>query len=171
MHIHHFLNLTNGIEALPKIKSLGEPYSFIRIQSSLCEAKNWQKLLAELDYDFLMHLAIGDTCAVHDYSQQKESPRAIFQGLQFIRYVLERRWFGFQGKILIKGKDCTEYYQNEYDKIFIHSQDKYKDSIKSKLDYFKPYLAKSYISLVSCPGKTIHDSKKEFYRNILETHK
>ena len=59
----HFINLTNGIEALPRLHSVGLPYSFVRIQSTACEQQLFEKLIGELDSALLLHLALGQWCA------------------------------------------------------------------------------------------------------------
>ena len=62
----HFINLTNGIEAIPFLDN----YEFVRIPSTYCEAKAWDKLMLSLDSNFLMNLAVGNTCIIYDYSQK-----------------------------------------------------------------------------------------------------
>lgn len=58
----HFLNLTNGIEALPIVHDLGLPYSFCRIQSTACEQQKFEQMMNEIDSALLMHLASGKWC-------------------------------------------------------------------------------------------------------------
>lgn len=53
MAIIKYLNLTNGLEYLDEIQN----YKLVRIQSSLCERKCWDKLIQDLDYNFLFDLA------------------------------------------------------------------------------------------------------------------
>ena len=64
----NYINLTNGIEAIPRLSG---NYKFIRIQSTICEQKLWDKLIQELDYDFLMNLALGNECIVYDFWSKK----------------------------------------------------------------------------------------------------
>ena len=87
--VHNYINLTNGVEAIPKLQG---DYRFIRIQSTVCEQKLWDRLIQDLDYDFLMNLALGHKCIVYDFGARKPIPRAVYQGLEFIKYVLHRRW-------------------------------------------------------------------------------
>jgi len=56
----HFVNLSNGVEALPLLQ--GQPFAFVRIQSSHCEANNFDGILGALDSTFLMYLAMGHDC-------------------------------------------------------------------------------------------------------------
>ena len=84
-----YLNLTNGLEYLDEI----DEYKLVRIQSTICEQKNWNKLIQDLDYNFLFDLAQGNTVEIYDTSSNKKISRALYQGVEFIRYVLLRRIF------------------------------------------------------------------------------
>lgn len=81
----NYINLTNGIEVLPV---LTDEFKFIRIQSTACEQKLWDRIIQDLDYDFLLNAAIGNECVIYDYGAKKPIPRAIYQGVEFIKYVL-----------------------------------------------------------------------------------
>lgn len=158
-----YVNLTNGIEAIPTIKY---NYSFIRIQSTICEQKNWDRLIQELDYDFLMNLALGNECDVYDYGANKPIPRAMYQGIEFVKYTLYRRWVNKEYQTNVnrsKNKDrinnCNDYFSKCYEKL--------DDRTKKKLDYFLPYINTDEIKLNYICDSTIHDNDKEFYRNIL----
>lgn len=58
--------------------------------------------MLSLDSNFLMNLAVGNTCIVYDYSQNKEMPRALYQGLEYIKFILYKRWFNFEYKTYCK---------------------------------------------------------------------
>lgn len=51
MATKRYVNLTNGIEAISQLNL--SDYSFIRIQSTICEQKLWDRLIQDLDYDSL----------------------------------------------------------------------------------------------------------------------
>jgi hypothetical protein len=55
----HFVNLTNGVEALPALQRMRLPYSFVRLQSTACEQQNFEQIVLALDSTLLMHLALG----------------------------------------------------------------------------------------------------------------
>jgi hypothetical protein len=55
----HFVNLTNGLEALPLLRALGLPSSFVRIRSTDVEQQAYGALVAGLDANLLMALALG----------------------------------------------------------------------------------------------------------------
>jgi len=69
----HFVNLSNGAEALPLLEGAdlpGEHVSFCRIQSSHCEAQDFNGVLTNLDHNLLMHLALGFDCRVYDFGSR-----------------------------------------------------------------------------------------------------
>lgn len=73
----NYINLTNGIEVIPMLDYLNEDYRFIRIQSSILERKQWDKFIQDLDYDFLMNLALGNFCYVYDYGANKPDRKSV----------------------------------------------------------------------------------------------
>ena len=98
----HFINLTNGIEALDKLPpDLQNNVNFVRIQSSKCEANDFYGILQDVDHNLLFHLATGAECVVYDFgsrgsqwpgAEDQKVPRAIWWGLEWIRYALTRTW-------------------------------------------------------------------------------
>lgn len=159
----YYINLTNGIEAIPKLNT---PYSFIRIQSTTCEQHQWDKLIMELDYNFLMDLALGHKVVVYDYGANKPAPKALYQGIPIISYILNRHWYGrseityFSRKPTSYKINATRYCKNIYEKLDKHT-------IK-KLNYFKPYISqKSSFQIEVVANQTRHDGDKTYYRNIL----
>jgi hypothetical protein len=131
----------------------------------MCEQHNWDRLIQDLDYDFLLNVALGNECYIYDYGANKSIPRAVYQGVEFLKYVLHMRWLD------------EEYYSNCNRKtgndIRIDSNSYfdscYKDldkRTKKKLDYFKPYVA-GQINIFTITGSTVHDNDKNFYKGIL----
>lgn len=160
---HNYINLTNGVEA---ILTLQGDYRFIRIQSTICEQKNWDRLIQDLDYDFLMNLALGHKCIVYDFGARKPIPRAVYQGLEFVKYVLNRRWLDQEyvtnvnrSKNQERKNNCNDYFDKCYQKL--------EDRTKKKLDYFLPYVITKEINLECVTDCTQHDGDKEFYREVL----
>ena len=160
----NYINLTNGIEAIP---TLNGDYRFIRIQSTMLEQKNWDRILQELDYDFLMNVALGNECVIYDFGTNKPVPRAVYQGVEFIKYVLHKRWYNTEyltdinrsGKDTKIRRDCNSYFESCYRDL--------EDRTKKKLDYFKPYLMGN-INIKTVTASTSHDNDKGYYRTILE---
>jgi len=157
--IKHYINLTNGIEAIPEIK---EDYHFIRIQSTACEQKRWNFLIQDLDNDLLMNLALGHTCIVYDYSKKGVS-RALWQGVEFIRYVLNLYWLGEEITPFMRNlQEVRDYFYSEYSKL--------DNRTFKKLDYFVKFLLTNKIQLLSCGKHTDKDNKYDWYKEILCHH-
>ena len=155
-----YLNLTNGIEALEVLKHTSlHDIKFVRIQSTACEQKRWDFILQELDYNFLMGIALGETITVVDYSATKGQTRAVYQGLEFIKYVLNKYWLNKEYTPNVKGFNCSEYFKSVYDKLD-------KRTFK-KLEYFKKFLTTSEIRLKSMCFKTEHDGDYKYYSILL----
>ncbi len=158
MAIIKYLNLTNGLEYLDEIQN----YKLVRIQSSLCERKCWDKLIQDLDYNFLFDLAQGNTIQIYDASSKKKETRALYQGIEFIRYVLLRRWFDSKPSeipAVVKGNNVTEYFEIEYKKL--------SSSTKKKLDYVKKFVNSNGIYINKICKKSLHDGEYEYYRRKL----
>lgn len=127
---HHFVNLTNGLEALPVLETLGLPLAgFVRLQSTACEqfdAKNSQ-ILDEIDANLLTRLALDEPCFVWDYgSRNPESgvPRALWYGLEWVRFACARSWGKAPSecksrddalpRALLRGKDVRSSFEERY---------------------------------------------------------
>lgn len=155
-----YLNLTNGLEYANEIKD----YKVVRIQSTICEAKNWDKLIQDLDYNFLLDLAQGNKIEIYDTSSRKKVSRALFQGVEFIKYAINRRWFNNESiKAIVKGQDVTPYFKKEYNKL--------NKNTKKKLDYIKKFLNTDHISIETNCKNTIYDGKYDYYKNLLKEKK
>ena len=71
--VRHFINLTNGIEIVPKLLSNGvkeQELNYIRIQSTHCESRNYNGILESLDTTLLMNLARGNICLLYDFGSR-----------------------------------------------------------------------------------------------------
>lgn len=151
-----YLNLTNGIEALNVIK---KPYSFIRIQSTACEQKRWDFILQDLDYNFLMDIALGKEVFIYDYGANKSVPRALYQGVEFIKFVLNRYWFNKEYYPIVKNNNTYKYFNEIYNKLD-------KKTFK-KLEYFKKFLFGKEADIKCISSSTRYDSNYQFYRDQL----
>lgn len=155
-----YLNLTNGLEYLNEIES----YKLVRIQSSLCEQKCWDKLIQDLDYNFLFDIAQGNIIEVFDTSRKKKESRALYQGIEFIRYVLLRRWFDAKPTeipAVVNGFKVTEYFETEYKKLS-------KDT-KKKLDYVKKFVNSNGIYIKRICKKSLYDGQYEYFKKLLKS--
>jgi hypothetical protein len=60
LHTHHCC-----AEAVPTLQALELPFSFVRLQSSLCEAQAMEKLCLELDANLLVARALSLSACLH----------------------------------------------------------------------------------------------------------
>lgn len=143
----HWVNLTNGVEMLPKIASFTNSNSirFTRIQSSHCESGAYDKLLRNVDNDMLLSLAVGRPCLVYDLASRNKNrgvPRAIFLGLQFLKWAIAYLWFGTDLRadllvpscVLVRGKNVVPFWMQT-----VLSYKVGKDT-KKRIRYFLPYV-------------------------------
>lgn len=157
-----FINLTAGLEYLTfenYLLWLGRKPQFIRIQSTQFERKLLEKALQDLDNNFLMKLAIGKTCVVLDCTSRKlkgNVSRACWQGLEWIRYCLERIWFKRKIKC---DMGMHVHFEREFNKLS-------KFTLK-KLKYYRKFLKCDEVSLEYLCEPTIHDGDDEFYKKIV----
>jgi len=155
MRVKHFINLTNGIDAIPKIRG---DYSFIRIQSTICENKAWDRLILDLDNNFLMSLSLGYECHIYDYSNRKDVPRSFYQGLEFIKWILNKRWFNRDFVPRVNNTNCQGYFESV----------KIDRCAKRKIDYFKKFINTSELKIVTHAGRTTHDGDYGYYAGLLK---
>ena len=92
-----FINLTAGLELLRYVPA---PYQagvgFCHLRSTHLERSAYEHLVRDLDCGLLFSLASGVHCAVLDAGSAREDgvSRAVWQGLEFVRYLLSSRWLG-----------------------------------------------------------------------------
>ncbi|EFJ44106.1 hypothetical protein VOLCADRAFT_95748 [Volvox carteri f. nagariensis] len=172
-HCRHFVNLTNGIEALPMLHELQLPYSFVRIQSTACEQQNLEALISELDPNLLINLALGHwyeeyigggedwqhacgglgvgwatgmnvldidkyidkyICLVYDCGSRGRNgtPRALWYGLEFVRYTLSKLWLRRPCPALLRGKNVAAQF-DQHIRAF-------RQSTTRRIKYYAKYL-------------------------------
>ncbi|MBI4021446.1 MAG: hypothetical protein HY369_04320 [Candidatus Aenigmarchaeota archaeon] len=84
----HFINLTNGLEWAAELPH----FTFVRVESTAIEHKDWLRLLRDLDVHFLMSLALGYDCHFYDCTPGRRPSKTVTQGLPFIVETLNNLW-------------------------------------------------------------------------------
>eukprot|EP00960_Hanusia_phi_P069362 767075-Hanusia_phi.AAC.1 len=161
----HFINLSNGLEALPMLA--GVPVAFTRIQSSHCESRNFNGIVNGLDNTLLLYLALGQTCYIHDYgsrNKKRKAPRAIWYGVTFIRYALHKIWElpGEPDKPMLRGHNVAadfDYAINNLDK-----------TAKKRLKYFQSYVQTEEVKLLGVVGPTDIDGRRDLHVELAKEH-
>jgi len=160
-----FVNLTNGVEVLPVLQRLGVPFTFVRLQSSLCEAQAMETLCAELDTHLLVSLALGHDCFVVDYASRNKKrgvPRALWYGCEFAAFALETCWFGAATKTpCLRGVNVLTDFTAKlraFDKVTLR-----------RLKYYRRFLAPGVdrVRLYGLCGPTLNDPNKGFYDDLM----
>ncbi|KAL3131777.1 hypothetical protein ABBQ38_007494 [Trebouxia sp. C0009 RCD-2024] len=163
----HFLNLTNGIEALPLLESLNISYSFVRIPSTWCEQQRFDLILTNLDASFLLQLALGHCCLVWDFGSRNKKrgiPRALWYGVEFVTYILRRLWFQRCTDAWLRRQNVTSVFERHYNNLD-------KNTV-AKLRYYMRYIPPGVtdVQLYGVSKATIHDPDPGYYRDIVLQH-
>ena len=169
-----FVNLTNGVEALPALDAVGLPYTFCRLQSSLCEAQAFEQLCVSVDTHLLMSLACGHSCYVVDFASRNKKrgvPRAVWYGTEFISYALDTLWMPADAQRrapILRGFNVTADFQRAMCSLS-------KPTLQ-RLKYYRRYVdadalaAAGGVRLFGVCGPTERDSDVAFHAALVRTH-
>ena len=171
--MRHFINLTNGIEIVPKLLSNGvkeQELNYIRIQSTHCESRNYNGILESLDTTLLMNLARGNICLLYDFGSRGTGtligeedekygiPRAYWMGTEWIRHALASIWHlpeAETGRRFVRGYNSANLFDEQILAI--------PKPLRRKLKYFRPYITTKHLHLYPIYQRTIHDANKQFH--------
>ena len=172
--LRYFINLTNGIEAMPSLLEKNIALSdmqFIRIQSSHCEAADHESIIDNLDYNFLMSLALGNVNIVYDFGSRGTGmpndprdgiPRSLWWGTEFIRHALDYYWDlpgRHQPTRMVKGCNVKLDFDQRCQNL--------SKSTKKRLKYFRNFVATDKILWYNVYDKTEHDGDRGYYADTL----
>lgn len=167
-----YVNVTNGIEAIPILESASIPYSFVSIQSTHLEQKHFDLMLRSLGANFLINLALGVECVVVDYGANKLNSRAIYQGLPFIKYTCEKIWYkDFERPYIIsRNNSSLTYDAREIFKEYFNSLDKKTRRCISKYKEYSKLNDSKRVSLTGLSTSTTNDGNAPFYSDIVNKY-
>ena len=130
-NINHFRNLSRGLLC----KCPTPRYHIMRLQSSHCEQKHWDRILHDVGAELLYTLANGHVAIVHDVSERNRDTRACWQGLSWIRYACHRAWNPDSvlppSEVSKHGYPLNAYWELEWSQI--------SRSTRHWLEYFDQY--------------------------------
>ncbi len=156
-----FLNLTNGLEAIKRYDFDLTEVNFIRIQSTHCEQFQFERILLELDHNFLMCLALGYDCVVYDFGAAgSQTSKAVYHGLEWVKYVLNKRWFAKEDVPYVRGKNVSSAFEKYYTKL--------DRKTKRRIDYFRDFLLTDALKLSAITDAANFDGKKEQLAELLK---
>ncbi len=131
-----YVNMTNGLEFFERNPQIdANDVVFMRVQSTHCEQKQWELVFASIPDDMLMRLALGYKVIVVDYGKRHQMPRALWQGMELLKYVLYRMWFDREYMPQTRAvSDNGEYFAN----VYLRLRDNRR--IRRRIEYFKRFL-------------------------------
>lgn len=170
--VHHFVNLTNGLEALPLLKSIDVPFHFCRLQSTQCEASRPDLLISAVESGILFQLALGECCLIYDYgSRNKETgaSRAIWYGLEFLRYTLRKVWYPEASK-----SDVAYLRGRNVSRMFDEIIDSFSKATMRQLKYYRQFTSPETTTDVQLYGvynATTNDADNGYYQKLAREFK
>lgn len=168
--IHHYINLTNGLEAVPRLQKITSNINICRLQSSHCEASRPDLLLQSIDASMLFWLAQGHTVLVYDFgsrNKKRGAPRALWYGLEFLKCALGYIWYpnqrGTGTSSFVRGYNA----QRDFEALI----SKYVDRpTMKKLKYYRQYIEEDRsaggIHLYGVYDSTEHDADQGYYQQL-----
>jgi hypothetical protein len=163
-----FVNLTNGLEGVPALEAAGIPFTFCRLQSSLCESQAMEQLVGELDSHLLMSLALGHPCFVVDYASRNRKrgvPRALWYGLEFAAYALDSVWLGEpQRAPVLRGFNVSADFALKFER--------FSKPTVARLRFYRKFVdadrlrAAGGVALFGLCTATVHDPDTAYYQTI-----
>lgn len=135
--IIEYANLSRGLLCAP------DDARKCRIQSTQCEQKLWTTVLMQIPDDMLWHLSQGNKVLVHDRSEKDRETRAMWQGLQLVKYFCELNWFRREPEITGRGNNSMKLYFRE---VYASTP----RSVHKRFRYYLNHLVTDKIELTSC---------------------
>lgn len=169
----HYINLSNGVEALSEVQASGEPWAFVRFRSTTIERSNWGVLLGrELCDDLLMHLALGFDCVLHDRGTLRPLSKTCYFGVPLVAYTLDRFWFGalsqsqHLGPRGGPGPDRSLLFQEIYRQV-IEEKGPQGGILRERLSYFRRFLACDRVTFSVSSKSTARDGDRSFQQALV----
>ena len=160
-----YINITNGIEFLPTLEKYDIEPKFCSIQSTHLEQKELDPILIGLGSELLMDLAQGKNVLIIDYGTRKEISRAVYQGIPFIKFCLEKIWYGYTPEelfIIPRKEDARPLpIKDTYEKWFHLLNRKTKRHLSRFSDLAISQDMKVHITGIS--ASTEQDGHRDFY--------
>ena len=156
MSVINYVNLSNGIEALPYLQR--DSVRFMRLQSTSCEQKHWAEILDGLPDGFLLDVAAGCRVIVHDRSCSNRAgglSRAQWQGIEWVRYALARSGLGATtdaGHV----QACQGYWRECWASM--------PRSTVGRLRWFSRWVRGDYVWIQCAGGIAKHDGDSVWHR-------
>lgn len=172
---HICVNLSNGAEILQYIGV--DDVIFLNIQSTQLEQKNYDDVITRLGTDFILRCAFGHNMYVVDFGTKKDVSRAIYCGVNFAKYAMERAWFDKKpSKVFIKPRSDNARPINvvrEFDHRYCNLKKSTKKYLRKFRDYAnqcRPYAGDDEVHIFGLSTSTVHDGDKDYYLTHLKIY-
>lgn len=107
-----FVNLSRGLICGPSDGRV------MRLQSTWCEQKEWDRILMTTSPELYFRLAQGYDIIVHDLSEKQRETRAMWQGLSWIRFATSVSWYEVAPvEFARNGMNITSYWAEQWQKL------------------------------------------------------
>ena len=157
MITRHYVNLSNGIEALEGLPKAD--VRFMRLQSTSCEHKHWDRILDGLPDDFLLSLAAGEHVIVHDRACSDRAQGlswAQWQGIDWVRYALARADWGLVTNENVYRSTFEGYWREVWQHL--------PDATVGRLRWYSRWVRVDTILLTCEGGIAQHDGDSVWHR-------
>ena len=133
----------------------------MRLQSTWCEQKRWADILAALPDDFLARAALGEEIVVLDYGARADVPRAIWQGLEWVKYALHRSWFEEVYTPSGRAGPMKFYFGAQYQEL--------NERVLTRLRYFRRF-ATGQLDIGAQCGRSRYDGNYQALTSLLRRY-
>lgn len=171
----HYVNLSNGLEALPGLVASGESWGVMRLRSTTVERKDWVALLlTDVSDDLLLHLALGWRCVLHDRGTNRPMSKTCYYAVPLVRYLLDRRWYGAEPTEVWKvgrrggpGCNVVTQFAKIYHDLFAHASAD-GGRVKRRIEYFRRYLrpGATGVLLETACQSTSRDGDRDYHAHL-----
>ena len=133
----------------------------MRLQSTWCEQKRWADVLTALPDEFLVRAALGERITVIDYGAHADAPRAIWQGLEWVKYALHRTWFERMYTPVGRAQSMQHYFGTQYQEL--------DERVLVRLRYFRRFAA-GQLQIGALFGRSRYDGNYQALASLLRRY-
>jgi hypothetical protein len=108
----------------------------------------------------LMWLALGYECIIYDFGAHSETSKAMYYGIEWIKYVLNIRWFGNTEIPYVRGTNVARQFAQHYKTI--------GKKTKKQIDYYKKFVLTTQLNITIITASTENDNQPDYFFNILK---
>lgn len=171
-----YVNESNGLQALPLLHELGVSPCFCYIRSTHFERKQPNDAIRDIPDDMLASASMGYRILVVDYGARKDKSRAVWQGVPYLKYVLERAWLGKSPeRVWLYPRSNTNPTKQDATCVFKQWYGDIEDGVLQRLMKYRGMAKASLCFDTGCriegiSAPTSHDNDKAYYAELKERY-